>query len=132
MTKDTTQPLPPLLIMGITTIFMLINILTTNGIFLIPHYLAIGLTILCGGLFFTNRRVYTYVLFVTLILGTVNILSFTASIFTVGFSYSPKIIGTEFNLGLQPLSFVLLLLFAYLYGKGKRTTRSKKLFEKKI
>ena len=64
--------------------------------------------------FFVNRRFYRYSLGFLLIAGTMNIASFTSSMQTVGFYFKMNI-GFSFNIGVQPYSLVLLIIYIAIY-----------------
>jgi signal transduction histidine kinase len=78
-------------------------------------YIGYGVCLLLLFLFFIQLRIYRYTLGITLIAGTINLVSFTASTMVLGLGVSSKALSSSIGIGLQPLSFLLLLGFVALY-----------------
>jgi hypothetical protein len=109
MTKEIKKQSLLLLIIAVTVIYMIINILITDAIFLPAHLIAIGLVIVNIGMFIISKKIYKYTLFITLILGVFNIISFTTTRLTIGLSIN------NLNITLQPFSLGLLIFFIFIY-----------------
>jgi len=117
MNKDSIKQSVPLLIILATTLFMIVSLSLSDYVFELPHYIAIIMTGLCTFFFFYNRKFYKYLMFLTLIIGTINMLSFTPSIISIGSSTTHVYSNTTISFSFQPLSFGLLLFFLFI-NKG--------------
>lgn len=107
----------PLGLLSTFSIFSIIKVLTTDYIFN-PHQF-VGLTLLGISflLFFLHRRTYRYLFGITLLLGTFNLIGFTAAITTIKFLSIP----------IQILIVPILLIFTWI-NKEKIESKLKSLF----
>lgn len=73
----------PLFLLIILGIISIVQVLLTNHIFDGKQFIGITLAFVSAILFFTNRRIYKYIFGITLLLGTVTLISFSTLIITV-------------------------------------------------
>jgi len=100
MKKKDIKELTPLFILIITVIYSFLKVTTSNVLYTGRHYigfLLISISIIC---FFLNRRIYEYLIAITLTIGTINLISFTPTTFSI------NIMGIQ----IQPYSLCLLII----------------------
>jgi hypothetical protein len=117
----------PVVILIITLAYSTVKILTTDYIFTIKQYLGIAFTIITLLSVLISEKAYKYLLGITLILGTFNVLAFTVNIRYYSFGLSLNLADSKlpvFGFGFQVYSFVVLIIFLIIFRKSvKRVLR---------
>lgn len=108
----------PVILLSLISLYAIFTVFTTNAIFEVRQHVGITLLSVSVALFFINRKLYKYLFGLVLVLGTFNLVAFSASIFSVSI----------FGVWLQPISAGILLIFFmihrddedWIFGKRKQ------------
>lgn len=103
--KNNIKEFIPIGILDIIGIVSIIQVLTTNYIFNYRQYIGLSLLLICTIFFFFNRKIYKYLLAITLIIGLVNIIGFATSTITFGISI----------VQVQLIPFIVLLIYISIF-----------------
>ena len=110
MKKDIKEFIP-VGILDIVGIISIIQILTTNYTFDYRQYIGLILLVICTIIFFMNRKIYKYLIALILILGMINLVSFSTYYIRFGIS----IIEIQF------IPFASFLIYLYIFKKEIRS-----------
>ncbi|OJJ17055.1 hypothetical protein BKI52_30535 [marine bacterium AO1-C] len=113
--QDIKEFIPSAIIIGLF-INALIQIKLYNYLFGPGLFFGYALFVIVLISFFVNRKFYRYSLGFLLIMGSINLITFTPAIHVVGFYFKMNI-GIKLDIGVQPISSVLLLVYYAVYCK---------------
>lgn len=82
MIKKNIKEFLPLGFLNIISFISIIHVITSNYIFEIKQYIGLSLLLICTILFFVNRKFYKYFIFITIIIGVINLIAFSSTTFT--------------------------------------------------
>jgi hypothetical protein len=116
--KRELKELIPLGLIVAALIYTAIAVLTTTTILTHQHWLAYGLTSAILVTFFINKKISNFILGITLILGLLNIVSFTPTTITIGGGLRFNAMDAEVMIAVQLFSLVVFVSFIYAHGKG--------------
>ncbi len=100
------------IILLLTFIYSLVRILSSNVIWTWKHYTGYSLFFISLILLFIDKKYHQYLLLLTLVLGTLGILSFTPTVYGFG------LMGMEVDI----FAFALLLLSFFLFYQKEGKT----------
>lgn len=116
--KNKLKELIPLGLIVAALIYTAITVLTTTTILTHQHWLAYGLTSAILVMFFINKKISNFILGITLILGLLNIVSFTPTTITIGGGLRINAMDAEVMIAVQLFSLAVFVSFIYAHGKG--------------
>ena len=116
MDKEKLKKLIPLgLIVG-GLIYTIIRTLTSDVAMTQRHWIACGLTSVILIAYFINTKFSNIILGVTLVLGLVNLITFTPTTVTIGGGIT--LANSEFTIALQLFSLIAAISFYYVHRKA--------------
>jgi hypothetical protein len=115
MNRQQVKELVPLALIVAAMIYTTVKVLTTTRALTFQHWFGYALTSLILVTFFLNRTVSKIVLSVTIILGVLNVVAFTPTIWIVGGGFTFNAFDSELTIGIQLFSFLVFLTAIYAY-----------------
>ncbi len=95
----------PIGILNIIGIYSIFQVITTNYIFTYKQYIGLSLLLVCTVLFFINRKVYKYLIALTLVGGLTGLIAFSITLITFQISI----------IQIQLIPFIVLLIYMYIF-----------------
>ncbi|MEJ0033300.1 MAG: hypothetical protein WDO15_24525 [Bacteroidota bacterium] len=117
MNRQQIKELVPLALLVAALIYTTIVVSTTDRALTFQHWLGYSLTAFVLVTFLLNRTLSKIILSVTVILGVLNVVAFTPTIWIVGGGITLNAFDSDLTIGIQLFSFLVFLSLIYAYRK---------------
>lgn len=131
MTKEKIKDISdylPLIILVVCSISLLYVVSTTNIGFSYEHYIGLAMLVITSGVFIKRHKLGVLMLGVTLMLGMLRLLSYSAAITSVSFAGSVNDLSSP-NIKIQPIFLLWLLIHFLVSGRHYKGIGTKKYWK---